>query len=388
MSVSRVSLSAVASNRFIFWDIRYLNWDNPMPTVLPVIRSASLHGYPELARSLGLQPQAMMRKAGLNPRCMEDPETPISVAAVRQLLESSAQAAGVDDFGLRLARDRRISNLGPISIVLHEEPTARQALDTLGRYLRLLNASLLTHIEDLGDLVIIREDVLLEGAPSVRQSIELAVGVMARILAELLGPGWKPRRVCFTHRPPADLSIHRSLFGPALEFNSGFNGIVCSASDLTARLPVHASGMSPYARRFLDQALSTLRGNTADSVRQLIAALLPGGRCTADQVAQHLGVDRRTLHRHLLAQGTSFSSLLLAIRSDFAQRQIRDSDRSLAELAELLGFSGPSAFAYWFRQHFGCTVSQWRETAPGPAASRPPRPGRSSQAGKIVRRRR
>ena len=332
-----------------------------MPHAVPVIRSASLSGYVELATSLGLHPMAMMRKAGLSPRCLEDPETPISVVAVRQLLEASAQAAGIEDFGLQLARDRRISNLGPISIVLREEPTARQALDTLGRYLRLLNASLVTHVEDHGELVIVREEVLIEGPGSVRQSIELALGVMYRILVELLGPAWRPRRVCFAHRAPADLTSHRALFGAEPEFNSSFNGIVCAARDLTARLPTHESGMSPYARRFLDQALSNTRGNTIDSARQLIAALLPGGRCTADQVAQHLGVDRRTLHRHLQAAGHSFSSLLVAIRSEFAVRQIRDSDRSLAELAELLGFSGPSAFAFWFRQHFGCTVSVWRD---------------------------
>lgn len=336
-----------------------------MPHMLPVIRSASLFGYMELALSLGLNPQAMMRKSGLNPRCLDDLETPISIAAARDLLESSAQLAGIDNFGLRLARDRRISNLGPISIVLREEPTARHALDTLSRYLRLLNASLLTHIEDLGDLVVIREDVLFSGATSVRQSIELAVGVMFRILVELLGPAWKPRRVCFKHRPPVDRSIHRSLFGTALDFNSSFNGIVCSTTDLAARLPVHESGMSPYARHFLDQALSGVRGNTIDSARQLIAALLPGGRCTAEQVAQHLGVDRRTLHRHLQAQDTSFSSLLSSIRGEFAMRQIRDSDRPLSELADLLGFSGPSAFAYWFRQRFGCTVSQWRRSQQG-----------------------
>ena len=331
-----------------------------MPPSVPVIRSASLSGYLELARSLGLHPQSMMRKAGLSPRCLDDPEMPISIVAVRQLLESSAQAAGVEDFGLQLARGRRLSNLGPISIVLREEPTARQALDTLGRYLRLLNASLLTHIEDHADVVVIREEFLIDGAGSIRQSIELAVGVMYRILVELLGPAWKPRRVCFAHRPPADLSSHRTLFGKDLEFNSSFNGIVCAAKDLAARLPTHESGMSPYARRFLDQALSSSRGNTIDSARQLIAALLPGGRCTAEQVAEHLGVDRRTLHRHLQADGQSFSSLLASIRREFAIRQIRDSDRSLAELAELLGFSGPSALAFWFRQQFGSTVSQWR----------------------------
>ena len=335
-----------------------------MPNPVAVIRSASLNGYVDLARSLGLNPHSMMRKAGLSPRCLDDPETPISIASVRQLLEASAEAASVEDFGLRLARGRRLSNLGPISIVLREEPTARQALDTLVRYLRLLNASLLTYVEDHADVVIIREEFLMEGAGSVRQSIELAVGVMFRILLELLGPAWKPRQVCFTHRPPHHLESHSALFGARPEFNSSFNGIVCASKDLTARLPDHDAGMAPYARHFLDQALTRARGNTTDSARQLIAALLPGGRCTADQVAQHLGVDRRTLHRHLQAEGETFSSLLASIRSEFAVRQIRDSDRSLGELAELLGFSGASPFAFWFRQRFGCTVSQWR-TAQG-----------------------
>ena len=327
----------------------------------PVIRSASLNGYIELARSLKLNPQAMMRKAGLSPRCLDDPETPISVLAVRELLESSAKAAGAEDFGLQLARGRRLSNLGPISIVLREEPTARQALDTLSRYLRLLNASLLTRIEDHGDVVIIREEFLIEGTAPVRQSIDLAVGVMYRILDELLGIGWKPRRVCFSHRPPHDITSHKAFFGANLEFNSSFNGIVCAARDLSAKLPMADTGMAPYARRFLDQALSRSRSNTLDAARQLVVALLPGGRCTADQVAQHLAMNRRTLHRHLLVERETFSSMMQSVRSELVLRQIRDSDRSMAELAELLGFSDASAFTYWFRRRFACTVSTWRK---------------------------
>lgn len=338
-----------------------------MPSFAPayaaphVIRSASLNGYVELARSLGLNGPALMRKAGLSARCLDDPETPVSVHAVQHLLEISAQAAGIEDFGLQLARTRRMANLGPLSIVLREEPTARAALDTLCRYLRLLNASLLTHIEDHADVVVIREAFLTEREGSVRQSIELAVGVMCRILVELLGPTWRPRQVCLTHRPPKDARSHRALFGSQIEFNSSFNGIVCSARDLAARLPTVQTGVALYARRFLDQALANTRSNTADAARQLIIALLPGGRCTADQVAQHLGMDRRTLHRHLEGQNTTFSQLTQLVRSDFVVRQLRDSDRTVTELAELIGFSGSSAFAFWFRQHFGCTVSQWRK---------------------------
>ena len=331
-----------------------------MPSAVPVIRSASLRGYVELARSSGLQPESLMRQAGLSARCLDDPETPISVAAVRELLETSARLSGVEDFGLQLARGRRLANLGPISIVLREAPTARQALDTLVRYLRLLNSSLVTQIEEYGDVVVIREDVLVDGAGGVRQSIELAVGVLHRILVELLGPRWQPRQVCFAHRAPADLTSHRALFGSNLEFNAGFSGIVCAAQDLTARLPTLESGMAAFAQRFLDQAMSASQGSTSDSVRQLIAALLPGGRCTAEQVAQHLRIDRRTLHRHLAAEGETFTTLMCRIRRDFATRLIRDGDHPLAELADLLGFSGASVFAFWFRRQFGCTVSQWR----------------------------
>ncbi|WP_244196177.1 AraC family transcriptional regulator [Paraburkholderia susongensis] len=324
------------------------------------IRSASLTGYTELARQLGLDPARMLRRVGLSARDLVDPDTPISTTAVRELLESSAAAAKVEDFGLRLAMRRRLSNLGPISAVMSEAPTAREALESLCRYIRLINASLLTSIEDYGDAVLIRENILVDDKNSVRQSIEMAVGVLYRSIEELLGPSWRPRSVCFEHRPPDSATCHKAFFGSAVEFNSHFNGIVCRARDLAAGRPASDSQMALYARRFLDQALSGADDSATHTIRQVIVAMLPNGRCTADQVARHLGVDRRTLHRRLAAEETSFSALLQAVRCELASRQIRDSDRSLSELADLLGFSSPSAFAFWFRKHFGKTVSKWR----------------------------
>jgi AraC-like DNA-binding protein len=331
---------------------------------VPMIRSASLTGYVELARHVGLNPDAMLRQVGLNPRHLADPDLPISTMAVRELFEASAAASGTEDFGLRLARNRRLSNLGPISAVMREAGTAREALDNLCRYMRLLNASLLTRIEDHEDLSVIHEEIVTNERGSVRQSIEMAIGVLYRMIAELLGPSWKPRDVCFEHRAPHGPTIHRAMFGVAVEFNASFNGIVCAAQDLRAPLHASDSRLAPYARRFLDQALSTAGESSTYTARQVITALLPSGRCTADQVAKHLGMDRRTLHRHLIGEGTNFSLLLRTVRSEFASQQIRDSDRSLAELADLLGFSSPSAFAFWFRRNFGMAVSMWKQRQP------------------------
>lgn len=326
-----------------------------------MVRSASLTGYAELARQVGLDPDAMLRRAGLNPRHLADPDTPISTSGVRQLLEASADASGVEDFALRLASTRRLSNLGPISVVMREARTAREALDNLCRYMRFINAALLTRVEEHEDLSVVHQQMLIDRRGSMRQSTEIGIGVLFRAIAELLGPNWKPRAVCLEHRAPDGPTIHNALFGVPVEFNADFNGIVCATKDLSAPLPAADSRMAPYARRFLEQALSSAGESSTHDVRRVIIALLPSGRCTADQVASTLGMDRRTLHRHLLAEGTNFSLLLGSVRSEFASRHIVDSDHSLAELADLLGFSSPSAFAFWFRKNFGMTASTWKQ---------------------------
>jgi AraC-like DNA-binding protein len=331
---------------------------------LPVVRSASLNGYADLAQSLGLDAQAMMRRAGLHARLLADPETPISTQAVRQLLEASAEASGAEDFGLQLASRRSLSNLGPISLVLKQEASARAALDTLCRYLRLLNASLLTRLDERDGLLRISEDIVSEPGARLTQSMQLAVGVMHRILRELLGPSWRPLWVAFKQAAPREPLRFERLFGTRVMFGADYNGIVCRAADLAQGLPGSQPELAAFARQYLDDALLRGQQSTRATVRQLIMALLPGGRCTAQQVADHLGVDRRTLHRHLTKEEVDFSRLLQAVRMETARQQLRHSQRPLSEVATLLGFSSASAFAYWFRESFGCSARQWRRAAP------------------------
>jgi AraC-like DNA-binding protein len=91
-----------------------------------------------------------------------------------------------------------------------------------------------------------------------------------------------------------------------------------------------------------------------------MSALLPQGRCTADQIAMQMRVDRRTIHRRLAKEGESFASLLEAIRRELVVHQLRDSDRSTTDIAHLLGFASVSAFGHWFSLHFGISARRWR----------------------------
>ncbi|HET7834779.1 MAG TPA: AraC family transcriptional regulator [Variovorax sp.] len=330
-----------------------------------LIRSASLSGYSDLVRALGGDPQALLRKVGLSSRLLQDPEALIPNNAVREALELAARATGAEDFALRLAARRPLSNLGPVSLVLREAATPREALDALCRYRKLLNASLITRIDDEGDCTIIRDDLLPIPGLATRQSMELALGVMLHILKELIGSRWRPRRVCFTHAPPADMAAHRAFFGCRVLFDQPFNGIVCQAADLRQPRSTQDPGMARFARDYLESALQQRGNRASETCRELIQALLPGGRCTADAVARHLRMDRRTLHRHLGAEGLSFIVLLDEVRRELALRHLRGSNMTAAEIAHLLGFSAPSGFSHWFRAHFGCSVTQWRQQATG-----------------------
>ncbi len=325
-----------------------------------LIRSASLNGYIELVQSLERNPHTFMRTVGLKADDLLDPEALISRDAARELLEITARATRIEDFALRLAAQRKLSALGPISLVLREEPTLRHALNTLCKYLKLVNPSLMLHVEDADDLVIIREELLPTPGLAMRQSVELAVSSMFKMLSELAGPQWQAHGVYFTHRPPAELAAHRKFFGQTVKFNQAFNGLVCLASDLAKPRESSDKLAAGFARKYLETELKKRAHSSQETCYQVILALLPSGDCTATAVARLMNRDRRTLHRQLSADGLGFAELLDRVRMDAVKRHLQESDLSLQEISALLGFALPSSMNHWFQANFGCSPSRWK----------------------------
>ncbi len=342
-----------------------------MSGISPLVRVATLFGFADLSDGLGLDTDALLARASLNRTLLADPDYLLPVDQVRGLLEYTASAKGAESFGLRLGARRRLANLGTIGLVIREEPTALAALHTLCRYLQLITPSLYIAIDESEAVTVIREDLVFAGGTQVRQSMELALAVMCGILSELIDPGWKPQSVHFRHRGPADLQFHRRILRCPLHFNAEFNGIVCSTGDLLRELPNRDAQLGRFVQASLDKALAQTRGSNVASVRQLIVALLPLGHCDATRVASHLHISTRTLHRMLAQDGHSFSGLLMQVRRDLVMQQLRDSDRPITQIAQLLAFESTSAFGHWFQKVFGTSARNWRRQQQGGAGAAP-----------------
>lgn len=328
---------------------------------MSLVRAASLTNYSEVARAGGLDPTQMLFDAGLSPSVLREPDLLIPVERVGQLLQMSAIQPGNESFGLCMAESRLLSNLGAVGLLIRDQASLRDSLNVLMRYQTLLNGSLSLMIEESEGVVVIREDLRAGKArQSTRHRIELALGVMLRLMREFLGEDWQPRRVCFEHSAPRDLGVHHRLLGRRVEFDHEFNCIVCAKSDLDVRNTSADPAMVRYAQQLLDVSAKPGRSTVHADVRRTILLLLPSGRCTIDQVSEHLGLVCRTVQRRLEEEGQTFSSMVNDIRRELATRHVMQSGRPLTEVAMMLGFSAPSAFSRWYLAQYGCSAMQSR----------------------------
>ncbi len=333
---------------------------HPKPAGVPVIRSVILSHYAEVTRSLEIDTAAMLRRTGIDAACLVDPDLPIPLTRAIELMEISAIESGVRDFGIRLALARGIPDIGPLNLLLREEPDLRSVLYSLQHYLPVHSRSMSVTIEERAGTAVLSSNFSAVAAPyAATQSTEMVVCGLLQTLRWLMGPAWTPLRICFAHAGPRDTHPQRRLLRCTVAFGQAFDGLVLDGADLD--LPVaHAN---PQMRQHAEQYVRSLAGASSpdfeDAVRRLILLLLPAGRCSAATVARHLGMDRTTLNRKLAKGGHTYSSLLQAARTTAAARACL-SGRPMAELADQLGFSGLSTFSRWFSQSFGCTPRAWR----------------------------
>jgi len=327
-------------------------------------RSAGLTGFLEGCRQAGLDAYQLAAEVGLPADALTDPDLRVSVELMGRMFELAAERSGIEDFGLRVAETRRISNMGAVGLVIREQPTLRKAIGAYARYGWLQNDAYALLLQEFGDQAILR----INGpAWQGRQAQEIFVATTTRNIKTLMGERWKPQEVWLTHAAPLKLDIYRRVFGIMPSFDQDCMAVVIRRSELDAEIPSADPAMARQVASYLDRLTQERSFELRDKVGELIMALLPDGLCSAERVAQHLGMDRRTLHRRLAAEGATFSGILDDTRRDMATSLLTTSDRQLQNVADLLGFSSLSAFAHWFRRHFDQSASAWRATHAGSA---------------------
>ena len=98
-----------------------------------------------------------------------------------------------------------------------------------------------------------------------------------------------------------------------------------------------------------------------DDVEELIKDALPSGIPGIIQIAEHIGMSNRTLTRRLSESGVTFRDLIKKTQESTSKDLLKNSKRSVAEIAFQTGFSEQSAFNRAFKRWTGQSPVEFRK---------------------------
>lgn len=331
---------------------------------------------PRLLRDVGVDPEPVIRSAGLHPGQLADTDGFIPFDLFSELLVQSIAAAGREDFDLLVGASGRCEHLGVLGRYMACAATFGSALDDLlsnhPRYVRGAGAYLL----DLGD-----GDLLVgyrTHRPGIRGASPIARGATAfgySVFREVSGV--LPKAILMSLPAPASLAGYQAVFGSTpVQFNAQHFGLVFSRSSL--RTPNLKA--DPELRRMLGDAIAARWAAHQPDVRErVMRALVPSvfsGTHSLESTARRIAMTPEALSRELKELGCSFRDLYAEAKLEMAGQFLTDARMSIAQVAHILGYSEISAFTRFFTAGRGVAPAQWRRSrSHGEAAALPPLPG-------------
>ena len=152
------------------------------------------------------------------------------------------------------------------------------------------------------------------------------------------------------------------------EARAGLPGGATVVSRLTEILLVHALRVwSKSADHSEPTWLSALNDPVIARGLERIHAE-PGFAWDVGTLAKSVGVSRSSFHtRFTAATGQTPAAYLTGWRMVLAQRALRQSDQSLVEIAQGVGYGSEAAFSRAFKRHTGHSPGAWRREARHPA---------------------
>lgn len=196
------------------------------------------------------------------------------------------------------------------------------------------------------------------------QHREFFVFGLIKMFRDATGVNVMPVEVRFQHSRGEDGRALRRKVGFPVEFGCDATEIVLNSAALD--LPIRTCDETLLAF-LMEQGRSILaaRGSEkADVVAQtekLLVEALPQKWLEADDIAQGMGLSRRTYSRRLADLGENFRSVSEGLRQNLGETYLKDPSFSLAEIAFLLCFADQSGFTAAFKRWTGQTPGAYRD---------------------------
>lgn len=318
----------------------------------------------------------ILSRHGFSRADLRSPYGRVSLRLYVELMEDAARQTGSDFFGLDLASDFQLPQLGPFYALMSNADTMRTALNMFARFQsawQTRTSLTVTRDQETTSYAYAIED------PAIwprRQDAEFTLGAIAMLIRQLGLPRWSPKAVEFEHVLAGRGARLRDFFRAPVSGNARFNRLTIANEDLDR--PLRLGGVEEArAMAVVERHLHDLLSDEPESdetfseqVGRSIARRLGRGAVELDVIARELSLSARSLRRKLDEEGTSYREILQSQRRLKAEKLLGNGRLQITELAACLGYSDVAVFSRAFKAWTGMPPSDYALRQPAPPAPR------------------
>lgn len=250
---------------------------------------------------------------------------------------------------------------GVLSII--NAPTMGVAIYRYTRFLRLAIHDFqvdLIHSPDISRIVIVEPS---DERRCKTMAIEMLLKVIHGLASWLVGREVRLLRVDLAFDRPLYAEEFQNLFPGPVFFNQPASQIVVDSAQLGLRIQRIPSDVKPFIARLpRDWIFVSFKDSlVTHQVREQLMRM-GVGNMNLEEIADALNMSSRTLCRKLDAERTSFKQVRDDLRRDLAIDRLVNSNASIWEIAQELGFGEVSSFYRAFRNWSGATPGTYRQS--------------------------
>jgi AraC-like DNA-binding protein len=293
----------------------------------------------------GADAGALLARHGLPASAADDVTLELSLADFADLLRDAIATTGEPALGLLVGDRIGVDAHGALGAAALRGATLREVAHLLVARLDARAPLVgLDAVEVGAEFRLVVREALPRG--EVRRALLEAVVVALAKLVETIAQGTAPiLRVAFDDREPAYAGFARDLLKRPVRWRAGFTGIVLPTTQIDARLrggdPV---AFAVFARRAEEELAAMDRDRPVSAALRRLLISRRGGMPSLSAAARLLHMHPRTLHRRLVAEGTSYRNLVDEVRATLAREYATEPGWTVPEIALALGYGDPANF--------------------------------------------
>lgn len=316
--------------------------------------------------SYGLDPDAVFRQAGLDPRKLYDPNARYRDKNIYRLWQLALQKTRDPCLGFRVASFWHPSAAHALGYAWLASATLKDALERTVRYFRMMTDKERLYLEESPEEYRLIIENPASDHPTADEDLDASFAALVSLCRMCLGESFRPRRITMRRPTPTDHEPYAEHFRAPIQFSGNEDSVCFDRADVVAPLPTANAEVARANEKIVQDYLARFdRSSVAMQVRARLTEQLSSGHATQESVADSLHMSLRSLQRRLKDEGASYKDLLEETRRELAAHYMAESHLSINEITYLLGFSEPSNFSRAFRRWTGKSPSAYRAASPG-----------------------